>query len=78
MSRQVTEAFPWDTAPRYLLRDRDASYSEVFSKWDRREQKPSLPVLSGRIKRLRLSLSGRPRRIMRPIRSSLALLFAEK
>ena len=32
MSRQVTEAFPWDTAPRYLLRDSDASYSEVFSK----------------------------------------------
>src|SRR5271169_8420 len=22
LSRQVTEAFPWDTAPRYLLRDR--------------------------------------------------------
>jgi putative transposase len=31
-SRQVTEAFPWDTAPRFLLRDRDASYGEVFSK----------------------------------------------
>jgi transposase InsO family protein len=26
LSRQVTEAFPWDTAPRYLLRDRDGSY----------------------------------------------------
>jgi putative transposase len=26
LSRQVTEAFPWDTAPRYLLRDRDPSY----------------------------------------------------
>ena len=24
ISRQVTDAFPWDTAPRYLLRDRDA------------------------------------------------------
>ena len=24
LSRQVTEAFPWDTAPRYLLRDWDA------------------------------------------------------
>ena len=30
LSRQVTEAFPWDTAPRYLLRDRDASYSSEF------------------------------------------------
>src|SRR5258707_595780 len=30
LSRQITEAFPWDTAPRYLLRDRDASYGQVF------------------------------------------------
>lgn len=32
LSRQVTEAFPWDTAPRFLLRDRDACYGAVFSK----------------------------------------------
>jgi transposase InsO family protein len=32
LSRQVTEAFPWDTAPRYLLRDRDASYGSEFSR----------------------------------------------
>ena len=31
LSRQVTEAFPWDTAPRYLLRDRDGSYGAYFS-----------------------------------------------
>jgi len=30
LSRQVTEAFPWDTAPRYLLRDRDSSYGSEF------------------------------------------------
>ena len=30
LSRQVTEAFPWDTSPRYLLRDRDASYGVAF------------------------------------------------
>jgi hypothetical protein len=30
LSRQVTEVFPWDTAPRYLLRDRDASYGRYF------------------------------------------------
>jgi transposase InsO family protein len=29
-SRQVTEAFPWDTALRYRLRDRDASYGQHF------------------------------------------------
>src|SRR5208337_5131287 len=32
LSRQITEAFPWDTAPRYLLRDRDASYGFDFHK----------------------------------------------
>ena len=30
LSRQVTEAFPWNTAPRYLLRERDASYCSYF------------------------------------------------
>src|ERR1700720_1570162 len=33
LSRQVTEAFPWDTAPRYLLRDRDTSYGAEFLCW---------------------------------------------
>jgi hypothetical protein len=23
IARQISEAFPWDTAPRYLIRDRD-------------------------------------------------------
>jgi hypothetical protein len=26
----MTEVFPRDTAPRYLLRDRDASYGQAF------------------------------------------------
>jgi transposase InsO family protein len=30
LSGQMTEAFPWDTAPRYLLRDRDKSYGPAF------------------------------------------------
>jgi hypothetical protein len=30
LSGHVTEAFLWDTAPRYLLRDRDKSYGERF------------------------------------------------
>ncbi len=30
LSQQVTEAFPWATAARYLLRDRDASYGAKF------------------------------------------------
>jgi transposase InsO family protein len=30
LSCQMTEACPWDTAPRYLLRDRDKSYGPAF------------------------------------------------
>jgi putative transposase len=30
-AHQLLEAFPWDSAPRYLLRDRDGSYGEKFS-----------------------------------------------
>jgi transposase InsO family protein len=29
-AQQVVEACPWDTAPKYLLRDRDAIYGHVF------------------------------------------------
>ena len=29
-SHQIVEAFPWESAPRYLLRDRDSIYSAVF------------------------------------------------
>src|SRR5258708_22772919 len=29
-SRQVIEAFPYDTAPRWLVRDRDAIYGDEF------------------------------------------------
>jgi transposase InsO family protein len=29
-ARQLWEAFPWDGAPRYLLRDRDGCYGEEF------------------------------------------------
>jgi transposase InsO family protein len=30
LARQMTKAVPWDTAPGYLLRDRDASYGAAF------------------------------------------------
>ena len=30
LAHQMTEAFPWDTAPRFLLRDRDAAYGQTF------------------------------------------------
>src|SRR5439155_2708054 len=31
-AQQLREAFPWDTAPRYLLRDRDRIFGDDFSK----------------------------------------------
>jgi putative transposase len=31
-AQQLVEAFPWQTAPRYLLRDRDAVYGVAFSR----------------------------------------------
>jgi transposase InsO family protein len=29
-ARQILQAFPWDTAPRFLLRDRDSIYGSTF------------------------------------------------
>src|SRR5665213_3565477 len=30
MARQIAEAFPWEEAPRYLIRDRDRVYGQAF------------------------------------------------
>jgi len=32
IARQITDAFPWDEAPDYLIRDRDASYGQAVTK----------------------------------------------
>jgi len=32
IARQVTEAFPWDDSPRYLIRDRDRIYGTIFTR----------------------------------------------
>ncbi len=31
IARQITEAFPWNEAPKYLIRDRDASYGHAVT-----------------------------------------------
>jgi transposase InsO family protein len=31
-AQQLVEAFPWETTPRYLVRDRDAVYGQVFQR----------------------------------------------
>ena len=30
LARQITEAFPWDSAPKYLIRDNDRAFAGVF------------------------------------------------
>ena len=32
IAQQISEAFPWDEAPRYLIRDRDAAYGAVVTR----------------------------------------------
>ena len=32
IARQITDAFPWDEAPDYMIRDRDASYGQAVTK----------------------------------------------
>jgi hypothetical protein len=32
IARQTTEAFPWDDAPKYLIRDRDQIYGAVVTR----------------------------------------------
>jgi transposase InsO family protein len=31
LARQITEAFPWGSAPKYLIRDNDRAYGQVFT-----------------------------------------------
>jgi hypothetical protein len=51
-AQQLVEAFPWETAPRYLLRDRDAVYGVAFSS-------RALQRVGARVVRRRESRSGR-------------------
>ena len=32
LARQITEAFPWDTVPGFLIRDNDGAYGEAFTR----------------------------------------------
>src|ERR1035438_2793230 len=47
IARQLTEAFPWDEAPRYLIRDRDRIYGNIVARRMRAlgiRDKPTAPV----------------------------------
>ena len=58
ISRQITEAFPLDDAPRYLIRDRDTSYSTAAKRRLRnmgiryRSITPRSPWQNGHVERL--------------------------
>ena len=36
LAQQIVEAFPWDTAPTYLVRDNDGAYGQAFTRRVRR------------------------------------------
>ena len=47
IARQLTEAFPWNEAPRYLIRDRDRIYGSIVTQRMRAmgiRDKPIAPV----------------------------------
>ena len=49
IARQLTEAFPWDETPRYLIRDRDKIYSSIVTRRMRAmgiRDKPTAPASS--------------------------------
>ena len=58
VARQITEAFPWDEAPRYLIRDRDRIYGSVVTRRMRamgirdKPTAPASPWLNGFVERL--------------------------
>ena len=55
---QITDAFPWDEAPRHLIRDRDGAYGPAYTRRIRamgiedRPTAPRSPWQNGRIERL--------------------------
>jgi hypothetical protein len=58
LARQITEAFPWTSAPAYLVRDNDRAYGHVFTSRVRamgirdRAISPASPWQNGCAKRL--------------------------
>jgi transposase InsO family protein len=47
IARQITEAFPWNEAPRYLIRDRDQAYGAVVTRRLRAMGIRDKPIASG-------------------------------
>src|SRR5262245_57481395 len=47
IARQITEAFPWDEAPRYLIRDRDGIYGVAVTRRRRAMGIRDKPIAAG-------------------------------
>ncbi len=50
-AQQIVEACPWNTTPKYLLRDRDGIYGKVFQKRIRNmeiEEVKTAPIVPGK------------------------------
>ncbi len=58
LAGQITEAFPWDEAPQYLIRDNDRAFGHVFQKRLRsmgirdRSTSPCSPWQNGHVERV--------------------------
>lgn len=58
LAQQLTEAFPWESAPRYLIRDNDGAYGHVFRQrlWSMgirdRPTSPRSPWQNGHVERV--------------------------
>src|ERR1700680_4227009 len=73
IARQLTEAFPWDEAPRYLVRDRDRIYGSVVTRRLRamgirdKPTAPASPWQNGVAKRLIGSIRREYAPVSRPV-----------
>jgi hypothetical protein len=85
-AQQIVEAFPWDTAPRYLLRDRDAvsvlawhrQGVRLYWRWKSRPKPVGRPRLDHELRQLiRRMARDNPTWGGRRIRAELALLGYE-
>ena len=47
LARQITEAFTWNEAPRYLIRDRDQAYGAAVARWLRAMGIRDKPIAPG-------------------------------
>ena len=47
IARQITEAFPWNEAPRYLVRDRDQIYGSLVPRRSRRPRLGRMALPNG-------------------------------